>query len=175
MKTTEKTQLRKVAIKNYFILGLIFFAATALTLYLCDVYRVYDEEKKQIPVIRGTLSEIITEELDHYILENPTTIIYMCTASDTTCRNYEKDLKKLVIKEELQDTIVYLNLSDIDANTFVEGFNNKYQFKIKLKTNYPALVIFEDGKVTHLLQAKENEKLTITKTKQFIELHKIGE
>ena len=175
MKTTEKKQLRTIAIKNYFILGLIFFAATTLTLYLCDVYRVYDEEKKQVPVIRGTLSEIITEELDHYVLENPTTIIYMCTASDSKCRNYEKDLKKFVQKEELQESIVYLNLSDIDANIFVENFNNKYQFRIKLKTNYPALVIFEDGKITHLLQAKENEKLTITKTKQFIELHRKGE
>ena len=51
----------------------------------------------------------------------------MCTASDTKCRNYEKDLKKFVQKEELQESIVYLNLSDIDANIFVENFNNKYQ------------------------------------------------
>ena len=171
IKTTE----RKVSIKNYFILALIFIIGILLTLYLCNVYKVYEDSKRQIPVIRGTLSEIKYEELEHYIFENPTTIIYMCTASDEICRNYEKDLKKLVIREELQEELIYLNLSETDDKQFIEEFNNKYQFKVKLTNNYPAIVMFEEGKITNILQAKENEKLTITKTQQFINLHMIGE
>lgn len=166
---------RKIEIKNYIILALIFIAATAITLYLCNVYRVYEESKRQIPIIRDTLSEITSEELQHYISENPTAMIYMCTASTTTCRNYEKDLKKYVIKEDLQETIIYLNIAEEEIESFTDNFNSTYSSKLKLKSNYPALVIFEEGKVTHLLQAKEKEKLTITKTKQFMDLHKIGE
>lgn len=173
MKKKEET--RKIGIKNYLILALIFIVTTVITLYLCNVYNVYQESKKQIPVIRGTLSEITSEELEHYISENPTVMMYMCTASNETCRKYEKSLKKYVIREELQDKIVYLNITDEEAKTFPENFNKTYTKNLKLKDNYPALVIFEEGIVTHLLQAKENEKLTITKTRQFMDLHKIGE
>lgn len=166
---------RKIGVKNYLILALIFIVTTVVALYLCNVYNVYKESKRQIPVIRGTLSEITSEELEHYISENPTTMMYICTASNETCRNYESSLKKYVIREELQEAIVYLNLTEEENQNFAEDFNTKYSASIKLKDNYPALVIFEEGKVTHLLQGKENEKLTITKTKQFMDLHKIGE
>ena len=40
--------------------------------------------------IRGVLSEITSEELEHYISENPTVMMYMCTASNEICRDYEK-------------------------------------------------------------------------------------
>ena len=102
-------------------------------------------------------------------------MMYICTASNETCRKYEQRLKKYVVREELQETMVYLNLTEDENLNFSEKFNEKYSVNLKLKDNYPALVIFEEGKVTHLLQGKEKEKLTITKTKQFMELHKIGE
>ena len=171
MKSKEKE--RKIEIKNYLILALIFIATIALTLYLCNVYSVYEESKRQIPVIRGTLSEITSEELDHYISENPTVILYMCTPSNMVCRNYEKDLKKYVLQEELQEEIIYLNLTEEESANYATAFNEKYSSKIKLTNNYPALIIFEDGRVTHLLQGKE--KLTITKTKNFMDLYRIGE
>lgn len=166
---------KKIDIKNYIILIIIFIVGIGITLYLCNWYHVYDEYQKQTPVIRGTLSEITNEELEHYVMENPTTVIYMCTASNPICRNYEKELKKLVESENLQEKIIYLNLSDIDENKFVDNFNNKYPYKVKLTTNYPALVIFEDGEINNILQGKDDEKLTIIKTKQFIDINKIGE
>lgn len=171
----KKENTRKVGVKNYLILALIFIAATAVTIYLCSVYNVYQEDKLQVPVIRGTLSEITSEELDPYISENPTVMMYICTASNETCRKYEKSLKKYIVREELQERMVYLNITTEEAEKFADSFNEKYTTSLKLKDRYPALIIFEEGKVTHLLQAKENEKLTITKTKQFMELHGIGE
>ena len=171
----KKESKRKIGIKNYLILALIFLIAIVITLYLCNVYNVYKESKRQIPVIRGTLSEITSEELAPYISENPTIMLYMCVASNEKCRTYERDLKKYVIKNELQDSIVYLNLTQEEAANFSEKFNNQYTNSLKLKDNYPAILIFEDGKVTHLLQGKEKENLTITKTKQFMDLHSIGE
>ncbi len=166
---------RKIAMKNYIIIFLIFVATIGLTLYFCSCYKVYSESKKEIPVIRGTLSEITSEDLDHYIMENQSTIIYVCTASDTTCRNFEKDFKKLIVKMNLQEKIVYLNLSNVDQEEYISQLNEKYQSKVALTTRYPALVIFENGKIVNVLQGNEKEKLTISKTKQFIEFNKIGD
>lgn len=166
---------KKGGLKNYLILAAIFLAGIGLTFYLCNLYTVYDEYQKQTPVIRDTLSEITADELEHYILENPTIVIYMCTSSDMVCRNYENGFKKLIKSKELQDEIVYLNLSDLDQQKFIEDFNNKYNFKVKLTTDYPAIVMFEDGKITSLLQENDKRDFTISTVKDYLELNMIGE
>lgn len=171
----ELKSKKKEKIKKYLILLLIFVAGIGITLYLCNLYHVYDEYQKQTPVIRGTLSEITSEELDHYLQENPTSVLYLCTSSETVCRNFEKEFKKLIEKQSLQEYIVYLNLSDVNQSEFVQKFNETYPSKKELTTNYPALIYIEDGKLKHLIQGSKNKPLTITKTKQFIELNSIGE
>lgn len=162
-------------VKNYILLAIVFLFGIGLTMYMCRCYKVYDDYQKQTPIIRGTLSEITNEEITHFILENPTTVIYMCTSSDDVCRQYEKGLKKLVKNTNLSEYIVYLNLSEINQDEFVEQFNNDYPYKVKLTTSYPAFVIFEDGKIKNILQGNEENPLTISKTKQFVELNHIGE
>ena len=173
MKDTKK---KKNKTKNYIILGVLFLVCIGLTLYFCKWYQVLDEEEKQVPVIRGVLPEITNQELDHFVLENPSTAIYMCTASDTNCRKYESKLIKIIQKYELENYMIYLNLSDIDRNEFVDSFNDKYKYKKgKLTTYYPAIVVFNEGKITNMLQGSKDKKLTIEKTKSFIEINKIGE
>ncbi len=166
-------EIRKIPKKNYIILVVLFVATVALVLYLCNLYRVYDKHQRDIPVIRGTLYEIQPDELEHFVMENPSTVIYMCTAADEKCRDYEKDLKKLVVKEELQEDIIYVNLSNVDQNDFVNQFNSKYPYKVSLKKNYPALILFEDGKVQSILQADQDDSLSISETEQFIKLNHI--
>lgn len=176
MRKKDTEELRKIPMKNYIILASTFLITLLIILYLCNWYKVYDEYQRKTPVINGTLSELTsTEELEHYIMENQTTVIYMCTSSDDKCRNFEKDFKKLIQQKNLQDSIIYLNLSNIDKNEFVDTFNLNYPYKVKLNSNYPAIVIFEDNKVINILQGTENQKLTIEKAKQFIEINKIGE
>lgn len=165
---------KEITTKNYIIITLICLFTIGLTLYLCSCYKVYKESQKEIPVIRGTLSEITKEDLNHYVTENQSTVIYMCTASDDKCRSFEKDFKKLIDKKELQDSVVYLNLTNVDQEQFIKDFNNKYPYKVKLTTNYPAFVAFEDAKVVNVLQEKD-KKLTISKTESFFELNQVGE
>ena len=186
-KNVNKIEVKKVEVeaheeekerslfKRYLILAFIFILCMGLVIYLCKWYKVYDDYQKEIPVIRDTLSEITDVDLEHYILDNPTTVIYMCTASDEVCRDFEKDFKKLVIKKEYTDKIVYLNLSGLDQEKFVEDFNNKYNFKIKLSVDYPAIVMFEDGKITSLLQENDKRDFTISTVKDYLELNMIGE
>lgn len=170
----KKEPEKKVTIKSYLILATIFFLTIGITLYLCKCYQVYSESIKEIPVIRGTLSEITSEELDHYVQENPNCVVYMCTASNPKCRNFEESFVKLIKKNDLQEEIVYLNLSNVNEDEFVKSFNDEYEYKIKLTSNYPAIVIFGEAQISTMLQETEDE-LSIVRAKQFIELNKIGE
>ena len=176
-KIVEKNEdnKEKSKIKRYGILLFIFALCIGLTIYLCKWYDVYDEYQKETPVIRGTLSEVGYEELEHYILDNPSSIVYMCTSQSEICRNFENDLKKLVNKNAYADEIIYLNLSGLDMDTFVYEFNSRYKFKNKLTSDYPAFVAFSDGEIEAILQGNADNPLSISRVKNFIEMYKIGD
>lgn len=162
-------------IKNWIILGVIFILCFGLTLYLCRWYQVYQEYEEQIPVIRGTLSEVSYNDFEHYVVESPTVVVYLCTADDTNCRTFEKDLKKYVDKKNYNNQIIYLNLTGVDQDSFVKEFNDKYNYKIKLTKNYPAFVIFRDGKIDSILQGNKKRDLSISKVESFLEINHFNE
>ena len=172
---TKSDKEKKKSIKSYILLVLLFAASIGLVLYLCELYKVNKEEQLKTPVIDGALLEIYSTDLDHYILDNPTTVIYMCTADNETCRVFERDFKKLLKKNDYSEQIIYLNLTDLDQDSFVEEFNNKYNYKVKLTTDYPAFVLFEDGKIKNIIQGNKDKKLSLEKVKQFLEVNEIGE
>lgn len=176
-KKTTQEEVKKKGIKNYAILLVILILFIGLVLYLCRWYKVYEEYQKEIPVIRDSLQEIVNDDLEHYLLDNPSSIIYICTANDDNCRNFEKKFKKLIRNNELGDEIIYLNVTGLDQDYFVTTFNEKYSKKKKLTTNYPAIVSFDEGKVNNILQAKDDAELSITKAENFLELeiNKVGE
>ena len=172
----EKSNIKdKKRFKNYIILIVIFILCWGLTLYLCEWYKVYNDYEKQTPVIRGTLSEITYEDLDHYVVDVPSVIVYICTSYDDNCRNFEKNFKKYVKKNDLNDSIVYLNITNIDRQQFINDFNNKYNYKGKLTGNYPAFVSFKDGKINSVLQATDNKNLSLSKVDSFLDLNNYEE
>ena len=159
--------------KNYIILLIIFIVFIVLVLYFCELYKVNEEEKMKTPIIEGMLSEIYSEDLDHYVLDNPTTIIYLCAANDDECRIFERNFRKLLKKKNYQNQLVYLNLTSEDQEKFVNKFNDKYYYRIKLTTDYPAFILFENGKVKKILQSNDKSELNINTVKQFLELNSI--
>lgn len=159
--------------KNYIILVVVFLLVIGLTVYLCRWYRVYNDYKKQTPVIRGVLQEIVPDDLEHYVLENPSTVIYMCTSISDDCRNFEKGFSKYVVKKGLSNEIIYLNLTNYDNDKFISDFNDKYKFRTKLNGMYPSFVVFKDGNVTSVLQKNSKSDVSLGKVKSFLELNEI--
>lgn len=166
----------KKRIHNYIVLIIVFALCIGFVLYLCSLYRVYDQYQKETPVIRGSIQEIVPDDLEHYILDNPMTVLYVCTSYDDSCRTFEKDFKKYLSKREWNNEIIYLNLSNIDQDSFIESFNAKYPYKKgQLTKHYPAFILFEDGEVHGILQEKKEKKLSITKVREFLDINEIGE
>lgn len=165
---------KKIPMKNYIILGVLFLVTFLLAYYVYRWYVVYSDYQNDIPVIRDSLPEITEEEMEHYIQENPTAVIYVCTAPDSECRSFEKNFKKLVEKESLKDYITYVNLTEENKESFMIRFNNNHPYKKIGLTKYPALIFFEDGEVSDILQASQDKNLTITEVNKFLENNKIG-
>ncbi len=175
MAKTKNEDLRKVPTKNYVIVFIIFLITFLLAYYLYRFYVVYSTYQKETPILRDVLPEITDQELEHYVQEAPTTVIYLCTASNDTCRKFEKSFKKLIEKKNLKTYITYVNLSNTDFSVFTKNFNNQYQTKHKLNNQYPALVVFEDNKIRDIIQNSKKNPLTITDTEQFLKRNRIGD
>ncbi len=167
--------MEKGSFKSYLVLILTFAIGIGLCIYAFTWYKVIDNNKKNTPIIRGTLTEINSKELDNYILENSNVVLYLCTSDSVRCRNYEKDFKKIINSKSLNDNIVYVNLTGVDQVKFVKQFNKKYSYKSKLKTSYPAIIVFEDGKIVDLIEYSKGNKLTSKKTIEFLEDNHVGE
>lgn len=165
---------KKIPAKNYVILLTLFLTTFLLVYYFYRWYVVYSNYQNSIPVIKDSLAEITEEEMEHYISDNPTTTIYVCTAADTTCRNFEKSFKKLVDQKSLKEYIAYVRIDEENKNDFIGRFNTNHPFKKNVLSKYPALIFFEDGEVSDIIQETNNEKLSIEDVKQFLKRNKIG-
>lgn len=175
MSKEKKSELRKVPTKNYVILLVVFLVAFLLVYYLYRFYIVYSNFQKETPILRDVLPEITDQELQHYVQEAPTTAIYLCTASNDTCRGFEKSFKKLIEKRNLKTYITYVNLSNTNLDEFSKKINEEYSYKVKLKSKYPAFIVFEDNEIRDILQNSKKTKLTITEVDQFLKRNKIGD
>lgn len=172
-KAEEQKETKRT--HSYIVLALLFLICIVIVLYVCKIYKVNEEENLKIPVIRDSITEIYLEDLEHYVLDNPVAVIYVCTADNEKCRSFEKSFKKLLRKKDYRDQIIYLNVTDVDQDSFISGFNQKYAYKNPLTSNYPAFILFEDGVVESILQSKNDKTLTINKVKNFLDLYEIGE
>ena len=108
--------------------------------------------------------------------QNNNTITINCIPRDYS--NEDININQLQeVQKELQDYnyIVYVNLTNVNQVKFVKDFNNHYEFKTKLTPNYPALIYFNDGKISDMIEGTSSNKLTLSKAKDFIEKNKIGD
>ena len=90
-KKSEEKENKKL--HNYFLLLLLFAVCVAVVLYICRIYTINKEEQLKIPIIRGYISEIYSEDLEHYVTDNPTTVLYLCVANGDSCRSFERGFK----------------------------------------------------------------------------------
>lgn len=172
MKKTKAVKPAK-PFKNYVILGVILTFTIIVAIYLCLWYQEYRAYQDRIPVLRGVVPEITEIELSHYVQESDRAVVYFCSPSNETCRHFENDFKKMILKRELKDSIIYLNLeNDNHANVVLKDLIVQYQITEPL-TTYPGFLLFVDGKVEKVLQGSTYTNLSLNEVEQFLETYKI--
>ncbi len=162
-KTKDKNLLR-----NYIIIAVVCIFTIVFAFYLRNCYKDYEAYHLTIPVIRNTLTEMNSSELDHYVQENYNVIVYIGIPTDQECRSFEKELATLVKKYELKDYLIYLNLENQEkAKSTIKEINLKYASN-QLKY-YPAILIFEEGSVSKILQGSAVSPLSIKEVEGYFD------
>lgn len=168
--------MKNKTIKNYFILFGIFVVTFVICFYLFSWIKQYNEVKLGEPIIVNTLKEIKYDNLDNYLKENEVVAVYMCTTYESSCRIFEKKFSTFVKEQSLTDNILYFNLGYKSVeNNLLDNLYNKYknEYLIKKITNYPTIVIFNNGKIIDFLTITSNSNMDIVE--EFLEGYDIDD
>ena len=150
-------KMKKIPLKNYFILGIILASSIFIVLY---INKLYLSTKNNDNILNGFIKEIKTQEVDNYIIENPNFIIYLGYKNNDN-KSFEKKFKKLVTKYDLQRDIVFIDINQFNDVAFNE-FCNKYADKLLNKDS--SLIIIDNQKIIDVLDiTKENSDIELVK------------
>ena len=139
---------KEISFKNYIILAVILIFTILLVVYLFNWQSIYQKNKLQEPILDKYLMVINYNELDDYLVENKEAIVYVSVLNDEKIRMFENKFKNLIIKNDLNNKVLYLNLT----NESVE-INKKYLSNL---SEVPTLIIFDEGKVVDSYSIKDN-------------------
>ena len=176
VKETKKTEEpeRNIKLKNYVLLISIFLATFLIVIILRNQYIQYREYQLTIPVLKDQLNEVTVAELDTYLIENTDAIIYIEVSEDENSREVASDLYEVVKRRGLTERVVYLNISSVeDKEEFFNTFNDKYCDEGKNLSNYPALVLFYEGKVESFVSRTEDQDLNIGNVEQLFDQYEL--
>lgn len=156
--------------QNYVVLATIYAAVIVLVLYLASWYNTYKSYQKEIPILKNVVSEINSDELEHYLTENPSQILYLCVASDSDCRKFEESVKSTLEKKDYQ-YLTYVNLEDVnDIDSYMKTLLDKYGSDFSVE-RIPCLIKFTDGKITAIEDGFNRSLLTKNEALNFLDIN----
>lgn len=148
---------KNVGVKNYILYAVLVVVTMVLVFYLGKWYQTSENYRKDTSVIASVLSEIKLNELDSYLMENPNPVVYI---KNNQTSSYEEELKEIVIRYNLRDEMIFLNLNDEND---LKKFEEKYQSGTIF---LPNLCVFDEGKLVAFMD--EKSVLTEETTLQFL-------
>ena len=159
--------LRKIPFKNYIKYGIIIFISLTICVLLFIIYNNYKDDSS---ILKNKVKEIDALDVDNYISENETVLLYFGVEKDEYSKDIEKQLLEMVEEDDLD--FVYVNLSKLNnKKEFLKSISKKYSDN-KVISDYPAFVYIKDGVIIDLIQ-KEDRYLETDDVKVFVETNNI--
>ena len=146
---------KNIPLKNYIILAVVLILSIILVIYFYMWYNAYEESKLNTMIMDKYLQVINYNELNNYLVENKDAVIYSSVLEDQKIRHFEKKFKNIIIKNSLNNDILYLDLTEElkDKNItkdIKETYNNQDI------ANTPSIMIFKDGNLYSIYNIKDN-------------------
>jgi len=147
---------RKIPLKNYIILLGLILATIFLVFYLRSWYNTSKEYYQNNSIMSEYLSELKSDEINSYIIDDPDVVIYYASAKDATIKSFEKQFKKLMEEYEISDDIIYIDSSKEENNNIISKLNAISNKKME-ELNIPNLIYIKEGKVNKILYSNSNQ------------------
>lgn len=145
---------KEIPLKNYILLSIVLILTIVVVIYFFLWKNTYEKSKLQTPILDEYLLVINYNELNNYLVENKDAIIYVSKLNNENIRLFENKFKNIINKNNLNNKILYLDLTEeLKENNIVKEKNKKYG---KEMTEIPSIIIIKDGKISSFYNIKEN-------------------
>ncbi len=147
--------MREIPKKNYIIFALVIIVSLGIVAYCVRWYQMSQSVEKS-NVMDGVVSELKSDELSSYLLDNPNVIVYLAPSDSTENKSLEDKLHDLIIRKELTNEFIYLDSSMITDSSIYDDYEDKYlsdtlkNQSIDLSVT-PNLWYFRDGKIMDVM------------------------
>ena len=146
---------KEIPLKNYILLSIVLILTIVVVIYFFLWKNTYEKSKLQTPILDDYLLVINYNELNNYLVENKDAIIYVSKLNNENIRLFENKFKNIINKNNLNNKILYLDLTEeLKENNIVKKINKKYG---KEMTEVPTIVIIKYGKISSSYNIKENK------------------
>lgn len=144
--------MRKIPKKNYIIVIIMFCAVIVLTL---SGARFYNNSIKETSTLYNYIKSITKEELEQYLSENPSTVLYISDKYNLSNNENEELLKSKIVEFNLYNNFIYMDKTQFDSE-FVKKFNNKYKTKLDIN-KLPIIIIYSDSYIKNIYYSVDEE------------------
>ena len=163
--------MRKIPMKNYIIFGVLVIATLTIVFSIRKTYLDKLEYEKSTNETLNILSSVNEDELETFLVENRDIVLYMSPSGDDTISDFENELRKYILNNQLAQNIIYLNTRNA-TSSFFKNFKNKY-FSNNLKSadieivNQPNMFLIENGKIVSVMYNNKKD-INIEDVKKFL-------
>lgn len=148
---------REVPIKNYFILLIVSIITVLLTIYINEWIKTYKQSKISTSPLVDCISEVSFDDLDVVLSESNKIILYIGYTGDKEIYNFEKKLVKQINKNNINDYVYYLDITEyVDNNEYINRLNEKFNFGTEKIRKAPMFIYFKNGEVTAIKESNRN-------------------
>lgn len=156
---------REIPKRNYFVVIVVSILVIVLTIYVRNFYLSYQYSKSNSSVFNDkTINQINTEDFDFALSEITEGIIYVGFNGSIKVKNMEKKLFREIERKNLNDLIIYWDITNIDKKLIVEKLSLSNENVVA-----PMLIYVKDGEIVEVVDSKEkmidNESLEYMLTK----------
>lgn len=164
--------MREIPKKNYIIFAIVIVLSLGVVAYCVNWYRM-SQTLEESKVMNGVVSEIKSDELSSYLLDNPNVIVYIAPSNGTINLDFENALHDFIIKEELTDEFIYLDSSMITNSQVYRDYEDQYLSDTLKKQSIdlsvtPNLWYFHDGQILDVMNTVSRVS-SIQDAKYFLE------
>lgn len=147
---------KKIPLKNYIILAVTLIITVILVIYFYLWQKAYEESKTNTIIMDEYIQKINYNELNNYLIENKSTVIYSSVVGSPKTSNFEKKFIKVIQDKSLKNSILYLDLTEVVKNkTIKKELLEKYP-ELNNNIKDPLIIIFNNDKVIRIYNIKDN-------------------
>ncbi len=158
--------MRKIPLKNYFILIALVAVTIFLTYYCCNLYNAH-HEKKHTSLMLSFLTEIKEDDIENYVIDNPTVVLYISDKTDSSLADLEKEFKKYLAEKNIYSYFTYIDISK-DKENVLKKFQENHDITLDYQT-LPILITFQDGEFSEVY----NRSWNISQVTEFLRRNEV--